>query len=102
MKVVCDGQSRVRQISKDIAPWKAQGENLGLIKMGAQAARAVLAEAKAAVAEGERNLWVPQGVSRVLENVPFHAVEINGRPWIEVDYLHDLERASREVYPLCR
>jgi choline kinase len=102
MKVVCDADGRVRQISKNIAPWEAHGENLGLIRMGAEAARAVLEEARRAAAASERNLWIPQGVARVLERIPFHAVGIDGRPWTEVDYLHDLERARREVYPLCR
>lgn len=102
MKVVCDEEKRVLGISKDIAPWKANGENLGLIRMGAEAARAVLSESRIAASTGQRNLWVPQGVARVLDRIPFHAIPIDGRPWIEVDYLHDLERASREVYPKCR
>ena len=31
MKIVCDEKRRVIEISKDIAPWEAQAENLGLL-----------------------------------------------------------------------
>jgi choline kinase len=102
MKVVCDADGRVRRISKDIPPREAHGENLGVIRMGAEAAQAVLEEARAAAAAGTRNLWAPQGVARTLDRVPFHAVASGDRPWIEVDYLYDLERARSEIYPLCR
>lgn len=102
MKVVCDESRRIHQLSKDIAPWEASGENLGLVRMGPEAAREVIAEARRAARQGERRLWLPEGVSRTLDRVAFHALPIEGRAWIEVDYRHDLERAQKVVYPLCR
>ena len=102
MKVVCDDDRRIRTLSKDVAPWEANGENLGLVRMGPEGAREVLAEARRADKNGERRLWLPEGVSRTLDRVAFHALPIEGRPWIEVDYRHDLERAQKIIYPLCR
>ena len=102
MKVVADDEGRLVEISKDIAPWEAQGENLGLVRLGADGARALLDEARRASDAGQRNLWLPQGIAHILDRVPFHALPIGPHPWIEVDYRHDLERARAEVYPLCR
>jgi len=101
MKVVCDGAGRVVRISKDIAPWDAEGENLGLVRLGEEGAWALMDVAHEASDKGHRNLWVPQGIARLLERVPFYAAPIGDRPWIEVDYCHDLRRAQEEIYPLC-
>lgn len=102
MKVVCDADGRVREISKKISSQKAQAENLGLLRLGAGAARAVLQVAQNAAESGLLNLWMPQGVAQVLEKEPFYALPIAGKPWIEVDFPHDLRRAREVIYPLCR
>ena len=102
MKVVCDIDGRVREISKKIPSQKAQAENLGVLRLGTDAARAVLRKAQTAADSGLLNLWMPQGVAQVLEEQPFYAIPIAGKPWIEVDFLNDLQRAREVIYPLCR
>ncbi|MBN1868493.1 phosphocholine cytidylyltransferase family protein [Candidatus Sumerlaeota bacterium] len=101
MKVVCDGQSRITAISKSIPAAEADGENLGMIRMDATGAQAVLGAAHEAARAGERRLWAPQGVARVLDTVPFYALGIEGLPWTEVDFPDDLTHAQEDVYPLC-
>ena len=101
MKVQCGAERRLRQISKALPAREAHGENLGIVRMGPEAARAVLTKAREAAAAGKRNLWVPQGVAQVLDEIPFYAVPIEGLPWTEVDFHEDLKRAQETIYPLC-
>ena len=101
MKVLVDEQGSLQRISKDLTPWEAHGENLGIVRMGAEATQAVLAEARDAAAADQLNLWLPEGVQRVLDRQDFQCVSIDKQPWIEVDYCHDLTRAQKEIYPLC-
>jgi choline kinase len=98
MKVVTlDG--RIRQISKNIPPQDADGENVGIIKLGAAGARLVFTVADECAKQGQWNFWVPFAIERLLDRQPFYAVSTNGLPWIEIDYVHDLERARKEVLP---
>jgi len=101
MKVLVRGH-RLSKISKDIAPDKAHGENLGIVKLSPAGARALIHTAEKEIHKGNLNLWVPQGVARILSRIPFYVVPTHSRPWIEIDYIHDLERAKKEIYPRCR
>jgi len=74
MEVQVDG-SRLTRISKEIAPWKADGENLGLVKLSAKGAALLIDVAEQEFRNGNTN---------------------------EIDYVHDFERARSEVYPLLR
>ncbi len=98
--VVRDGW--VRHLSKDIAPADAHGENLGLIKLSPEGGRRLMGVAHDAFSRGEYNLWVPQGIDRMLGSHPFRAIPTQGLPWTEIDYLHDLHHARKTIYPLCR
>lgn len=99
MKIVVDEENRIVHISKTVDPRKAHGENLGVLKLSPEAARRMLDLG----ASRDRKLklsWVPDGIHFLREQFPFYALNIEGLPWTEIDYPHDLEKANREVYPL--
>ncbi|MCX7015407.1 MAG: NTP transferase domain-containing protein, partial [Candidatus Sumerlaeota bacterium] len=99
MKVIArDGW--VAEISKNIDPRRAEGENLGILKAGPRGAADVFDVAGEFARKGEWNLWVPHAVEALVGRRPFRAISTDGLPWIEIDYRHDLERARRDVYPL--
>lgn len=101
MKVIASG-SHLHKISKDISPPQAQGENLGIVKLSSKGAGLLMKIAEREFKNGNKNLWVPQGIDRMLPRYPFYVVPTNNLPWIEIDYVHDLERARKDIYPLCK
>jgi choline kinase len=98
MKVVTRN-GKITQISKNIPPTDADGENVGVIKLGAVGARLVFDVAEECAKQGQWSFWVPFAVQSLLERHSFYAVPTNRLPWIEIDYVHDLERARKEVLP---
>ena len=99
MKVIVR-RGQVAEISKNIDPSRAEGENLGMVKVGAEGAREFFDVAASFARQGEWNLWVPHAVEALIGRRGFAAISTGGLPWIEIDYRHDLERARREIYPL--
>lgn len=101
MKIVADGDGRVRRISKAIDPSTAQAENLGVLRLGPQAAERLLALGRRR--DRSRAIsWVPDGIDYLREDFEFHALPSGGVPWIEIDYFHDLERAEKTTFPAIR
>ena len=98
MRVRVDG-GRLAEISKEIAPADAQGENVGLLKFGAEGARALFAKADELVAAGVERRWAPYAYNAIAAEYPLWTVPTDGLPWIEIDFVEDLERACREMLP---
>jgi choline kinase len=90
---------RIRAISKTLDPAAAQAENLGVLKVGDAAARAMLRLARDPDSQRHGLCWVPDAIHKLLADIPFHTLPTGDRPWIEIDYNHDLARARDEVWP---
>lgn len=99
MKVkVLDG--RVVDMSKEMDPAEADGENLGIVKFGAAGAAALVDIMDRLIGEGRVRDWAPRAFAAFAQSHPLHAVGTRGLPWIEIDFPEDYERAAREVLPL--
>jgi choline kinase len=90
---------RVVEMSKEMAPAEADGENLGIVKFGARGAAALVDIMDRLVNEGRLREWAPRAFSIFAETHPLHAVGTRGLPWIEIDFPEDYERARRDVLP---
>lgn len=98
MKVELDGE-RVRALSKQLERSRAHAENVGVVKFSARGAAALFAAMERLLrAGGEREL-APFAFHHLAQTYPLHAVEVNGLPWIEIDFAADLRRARREILP---
>jgi len=98
MKVALEG-SRVVDIRKDLLPQEAQGENLGVVLFKGGALEVLKDVVKNMVSRGEVNLWIPAAFREMLSFHPIYAIDVKGLPWIEIDFLQDLERAQKVVFP---
>jgi choline kinase len=99
MKVkVRDG--RVVDMSKEMDPAEADGENLGVVKFGAQGAAALVEIMDGLVSRGRLRDWAPRAFAAFAQQHPLHAIGTRGLPWIEIDFPDDYRRAVREVLPL--
>lgn len=99
MKVKVRG-GRVMDMSKTMDPAEADGENLGVVKFGAQGAAALVEIMDGLVSQGRLRDWAPRAFAAFAQQHPLHAIGTRGLPWIEIDFPDDYRRAVREVLPL--
>jgi choline kinase len=90
---------RVREMSKQIDPEDADGENVGIVKFGPDGAAVLAAIMDRLIADGGLRHWAPRAFREFAQVRPLHAVGTRGFPWIEIDFPEDFERATREVLP---
>jgi choline kinase len=98
MKVKVQG-GRVIDMSKEMDPAEADGENLGIVKFGAGGAAALVDIMDGLVARGCLRDWAPRAFAAFARKHPLHAVGTRGLPWIEIDFPEDYKRAVREILP---
>jgi len=97
MKVRLEGEMVV-EISKELDPSRAHGENLGMVRFSGDGLVLLKRTVEAMVEEGEVNRWIPAAFQRMLALHPVYAVDVRGLPWIEIDFEEDLVRAREEVF----
>ena len=90
----------VIDISKTMDPLEADGENVGIVKFGAQGANALIGYMDELIAGGAVKDWAPRAFREFALNHPLYALSTRGLPWIEIDFPADYQRAVDEVYPL--
>jgi len=96
VKVRC---GRVSDISKEMDPDEADGENLGIVKFGPHGAGMLAEIMDRLVADGRLRDWAPHAFRAFAAEAPLHAIGTRGYPWIEIDFPEDYQRAVREILP---
>lgn len=90
----------VVDISKDIDPMEADGENVGIVKFSPSGARLLVDYMNTLIASGGgMKDWAPRAFREFARRHPLHALSTRGLPWIEIDFPEDYQRAVNEVYP---
>lgn len=89
----------VVDISKDIDPVEADGENVGIVKFSPSGARLLVDYMNTLIASGAVKDWAPRAFREFARRHPLHALSTRGLPWIEIDFPEDYQRAVSEVYP---
>jgi len=92
-------RGRVVDISKTLADEDADGENVGIVKFGAEGARLLAACLDARVAAGGLRDWAPRAFGDFARQRPLYAVSTRGLPWTEIDFPEDYRRAVDDVLP---
>jgi hypothetical protein len=98
MKVKVQDQLVV-DISKEMDPLDADGENVGIVKFSASGARLLVEYMDALIGSGELKHWAPRAFLEFARNHALHALSTRGLPWIEIDFPEDYQRAVNEVLP---
>lgn len=96
VKVRC---GRVVDICKQMDPAEADGENLGIVKFGADGAPLLVDIMDRLIAAGGLRDWAPRAFREFARVRPLHAIGTRGLPWIEIDFPDDYERALKDVLP---
>jgi L-glutamine-phosphate cytidylyltransferase len=90
---------RVVAMAKTMAAEDADGENVGIVKFGAEGARLLVELLDQRVAAGGLRDWAPRAFEDFARVRPLHAIGTRGYPWTEIDFPEDYQRAVREVLP---
>jgi len=98
MKVKVE-EELVVDISKDMDPIEADGENVGIVKFSPSGARLLVDYMNTLIESGAVKDWAPRAFREFARRHPLHALSTRGLPWIEIDFPEDYQRAVSEVYP---
>lgn len=90
---------RLLRMSKDLPPTYSHGENVGIVHLSAPAARAAALAADQLVRQGRGDDWVSAVFTQVASRHRISCLDVAGRPWVEIDFPHDLEHARTRVWP---
>ncbi len=94
---------RIYDISKEMNPEQADGENVGLLKFSAEGRTVLFNKVDELVQAGVVNVWAPFAFKKICSFFNLYAVSTGGLPWIEIDFPEDLQKAREEIYPaICR
>jgi len=92
-------RGRVVDMSKALKPEEADGENVGIVKFGADGSRVIAGLLDARIATGALRDWAPRAFADFARLRPLHAIGTRGLPWTEIDFPQDYQRAVDEVLP---
>jgi len=97
VKVVVDGELRVLRASKAIDPGTAMGESIGIEKIGAAAASQLFAELDVMMTDtaNHQDYYEAAYERLIARDVAFHAMDITGLNWVEIDTHEDFAAANR-------
>jgi choline kinase len=92
-------RGRVLDISKTLPAEQADGENVGIVKFGAEGARLLATLMDRRVTAGGLRDWAPRAFGDFASVRPLHAIGTRGYPWTEIDFPADYEHAVRDILP---
>jgi len=92
-------RGRVTDMAKTLAASEADGENVGMVKFGAEGARILVDLLDRRVAAGGLRDWAPRAFEDFARVRPLYAIGTRGFPWTEIDFPEDYQRAVNEVLP---
>ncbi|MEB8385607.1 phosphocholine cytidylyltransferase family protein [Rhodobacteraceae bacterium KMM 6894] len=96
VKVITDDQMRVREIGKSVDPNTALGESIGIEKISAATGPLLFSELTEMM-QDPRNAqeYYEAAYARLIEKeIPFHALDITGMKWTEIDTTEDFAAAN--------
>jgi choline kinase len=98
MKIRLDGD-RLVEMSKSLPEDQVSGENLGMLYLSERTANAAFDAAYTLTEEGELRAWLATAVNAAAQTHDIRCVDVDGAPWVEIDFPEDLDRARLVVYP---
>ena len=78
------------------------GESVGFFKLSAAVAKKIIIQTGLYLRQGRRHEPYEEAIRDVLLTSPkgtFAFEGVSGMPWIEIDFVADIERANAEIYP---
>lgn len=96
MKVTCDNEGYIRDISKQIAQDSSNGCSIDFYKISSEISSILFAHIKNVIESGNRKDWTEVALQKIFKqpNVHFEILNVAGKKWVEVDNNDDLSLAD--------
>lgn len=96
VKAQIDAAGEVLKVGKTLDARQAQGESIGMEKVGAETGKAFYEVLQRDVVDKQKwqEYYDDSYTTLVEEGHPFHAVNISGLKWVEIDTHEDYDRAN--------
>jgi choline kinase len=98
MKVRLNGR-RVVDFGKDLPKEQSHAHNVGVAKFSIDGGRHLRECLERLITMGHENDWAPGAFREFATRWPLIAVDTDGLPWIEIDFVEDLTRARVDIEP---
>ena len=98
MKVKIE-QRRLADIGRRLPRGSYDGENVGILKYGDAARRALVDISRWLIEEGRARAPFPLATKHLARERRIEVISTEGLPWVEIDFPEDLERAHAEIVP---
>ncbi|MGE5803330.1 MAG: NTP transferase domain-containing protein [Gemmatimonadota bacterium] len=98
MKVRLNGR-RVVDFGKRLPQEQSHAHNVGVAKFCTEGARHLGECLERLITTGHENDWAPAAFREFAAKWPLTAVDTDGLPWIEIDFVEDLTRARVDIEP---
>lgn len=95
-------KGRVAGIGKNLPDAETDGENVGIVKFGAEGARRLIQLMDGIVSSGSVRDWAPRAFGAFAAEHALFAVGTRGLPWTEIDTPDDYTRAVTQIFPAIR
>ncbi len=97
VKVLADSNHRVLQVSKTVNPKEALGESIGIEKIGPQTSKLLFFELRSMMQDTANHQdYYEAAYERLIDaDTTFHAVDITGHNWTEIDTPEDFQAANQ-------
>lgn len=97
VKVITSAKQKVLEVGKKVDPRRAHGESIGIEKISKNAAKVLFSELKRLMSDRKnwQEYYDDSYTTLVKQGIPFHAVDITGLKWVEIDSHEDFHRAQK-------
>ena len=97
IKVIIDDENKILKASKTVDPKKAVGESIGIEKIGENTAKLLFQELKEMMEDKKNHQeYYEAAYERLIEKgASFHALDITGLEWVEIDTKEDFDLAKK-------
>ena len=90
---------RLLEMSKELPSQETDGENLGLLHLTEEVARAAFDTAAQLISRGHERAWLGSAINAVARRHAIACVDVAGLPWVEINEPRDLAEARAQVWP---
>lgn len=96
IKIIVDDNNQILKANKTVLPKDAVGESIGIEKIDGGTGILLFKELKTMMEDSINNqAYIETAYERLIKkNVPFHALDITGLNWVEIDTRKDFIRAT--------
>jgi choline kinase len=90
----------VVKAGKELKDEETRGDWIGLAKFDKNLISDVYGTIEARLVSGDKKSWIATGCfnDMALAGHKLHIFPVGGKPWIEIDFAHELEKANAEIY----